>query len=208
MSLQVNDILLAIRSRLNDTDANKYRWSTEELIDMINSSLANLSRELFLFTHQESYIVKNESNRYKLPHNCIRVISVLIGDETATIKSFDWMSKNKHEIDNDNFYVCMDEQSFFLYPSNLLKNDIKIELNYNFIEQVNTNKDTIPISLMAKNALLFYSMHLAHQINTSKESSGRSTHYMRLYDKEIEQIRALYYKNKHSKKIKSPYIKV
>ena len=43
--IQVNDILLAARSRLNDTDTKKYRWSDEELIDYINSSLADISKE-------------------------------------------------------------------------------------------------------------------------------------------------------------------
>jgi hypothetical protein len=138
----------------------------------------------------------------------LRVISVNIENEPVTIKSFDWMSQNKNTIDDDNFYVCMDEQSFFLYPLSLLKEDMEVEVNYNFVEQVLLKTDNIPISLMAKNALLFYAMHLAHQINTSKESSGRSVHYMKLYDKEIEQLRQLYYKNRHSKRLRSPYVKV
>ncbi len=206
--MQVNDILLSMRSRLNDTDSKKYRWSDEELIDMINSSLANLSRELYLFTHQEIYTIKENENRYKLPHNCIRVISVNIEDEPVTIKSFEWMTQNKNTIDDDNFYVCMDEQSFFLYPQTLLQVGTKVEVNYNFVEQVLLKTDNIPISLMAKNALMFYAMHLAHQINTSKESTGRSIGYMRLYDKEIDQLRQLYYKNRHSKRLRSPFVKV
>ncbi len=206
--MKVNDIILSMRSRLNDTVSTKYRWGDEELIDMINSSLSNLSRELFLFTHKEMYEVKEDENRYKLPHNCLRVISVNIDKQPATIKSFEWMSQNKHLIDDDDFLVCMDEQSFFLYPENMLKVGTKIELNYNFIEQILLKTDNIPISLMAKNALLFYCMHLALQINTSDKNRDRSTHYMKLYDKEITQLRELYYKNRHSKKLRSKFIKV
>jgi hypothetical protein len=206
--MQVNDILLAIRSRLNDTDLKKQRWSDEELIDMINSSLATLSRELLLFSHQEIYTIKENENRYKLPHNCMRVISINIDKEPVTIKSFDWMSQNKNTIDDDNYYVCMDEQSFFLYPQELLKTGMKVEVNYNFVEQVVLKTDNIPISLMAKNALLFYSMHLAYQIYTSDKNTGKSTHYLNLYDKEVSNLRELYYKNRHSKGLRSPFIKV
>ena len=216
MKLQVSDVLVNMRSRLNDTDSSKYRWSDEELIDMINSSLANLSRRLFLFTHEEIVTIQEDTstmgsgmiNRYPLPNNCIRVIAININNQLATIKSFEWMSKNKNHIDHDNYFACMDEQSFFLYPKELLLKDMKVEVTYNFIEQINTKKDNIPISLSAKNALTFYAMHLAHQITTSKESKGKSIYYLRLYDKEIEQIKELYYKNRHSKRLRSPFKKV
>lgn len=206
--MQVNDILLAVRSRLNDTDSKKYRWSDEELMDMINSSLANLSRELFLFSDIENYTVKDSENRYKLPYNCIKVITININNTPATIKSFNWMSQNKHTIDDDNFYVCMDEQSFFLYPIDLLEDGIKIEVVYNFIEQIESKTDNISMSSVAKNALLFYTMHMAYQIYTSDKNAGKSTHYLNLYDKEIYMLRDLYYKNKHSKKLKSKFVRV
>lgn len=206
--MQVYEILLAIRSRLNDTDIKNYRWSDGELIDMINSSLANLSKELLMFSYTEIYTIKNGENRYRLPHNCMRVISVNIENNPAIIKSFDWMSHHKHTIDDDNYYVCMDEKSFFLYPKELLKDGMKVEVNYNFIEQINLKTDEIPISLVAKNALLFYAMHLAYQINTSDKNTGKSTHYLNLYDKEVLSLRELYYKNRHSKGLRSPFIKV
>ncbi len=206
--MKVNDIILSMRSRLNDTVPANYRWSDEELMDMINSSLSNLSRELFLFTHQEMFKVTEDENRYKLPHNCLKVISVNIDKQPVIIKSFEWMSQNKHYIDDDNFLVCMDEQSFLLYPLEMLKVGMNIELNYNFIEQIILKTDDIPVSLMSKNALLFYSMHLALQVNTSDKNRDRSTHYMKLYDKEISQLRQTYYKNRHSKRLRSKFIKV
>ncbi|QDF28989.1 phage adaptor protein [Halarcobacter anaerophilus] len=206
--MQANDILLAVRSRLNDTTAKAYRWSDEELIDMINSSLANMSGELLLFSHQEIYTIKENVNRYKLPEKCVKVISVNLDNQPVIIKSFDWMSRNKNTIDDDNYYVCMDEQSFFLYPEKLLKEDMKVEVNYNFIEQVLTKKDNIPISLVAKNALLFYTMHLAYQIYTSDKNTGKSTHYLNLYGKEIIRLKALYYKNRHSRGLRTPFRKV
>jgi hypothetical protein len=102
----------------------------------------------------------------------------------------------------------MDEQSFFLYPQELLKAGMKVEVNYNFVEQVLLKTDNIPISLMAKNALLFYSMHLAYQIYTSDKNTGKSTHYLNLYDKEILSLRELYYKNRHSKGLRSPFVRI
>ena len=76
--IQANDILLAARSRLNDTDTKKYRWSDEELIDYINSSLADISKELECFTHKEHIYIKNRESRYRLPHDILRVLSLFL----------------------------------------------------------------------------------------------------------------------------------
>ena len=204
----VDEIILKMRSRLNDKDSTKYRWGDEELIDMINSSLSDLSIELSLFTHEKTITIEENQNRYELPHNWVETIAINIDDQPVTIKSFKWMKQNKNIIDNDNFLGCMDEQSFFLYPESMLKAGMKVVLDYEFIEQIEEKEDDIPISLMAGKALLYHSMHLALQINTNDKNRDRSTHYLRLYDKEIEKISKKYAKNRHSKKIKSKFTKV
>lgn len=204
--IQANDILLAARSRLNDTDTKKYRWSDEELIDYINSSLADISKELECFTHKEHIYIKNRESRYRLPHDILRVLSVSIDDKPITIKGYEWVLKNKHNI----YDLCayFDEQSFFLYPIGKFKDDDKVKIDYKYIFQIEHKSDYIKISKLAKKAILFHTLHLSYQINTSEKNAGKSTHYLNLYDKEIATLRVTYFKNKHSKDIKQKFRKV
>ena len=204
--IQANDILLAARSRLNDTDTKKYRWSDEELIDYINSSLADISKELECFTHKEHIYIKNRESRYRLPHDILRVLSVSIDDKPITIKGYEYMSKHKHDIYD--LCVYFDEQSFFLYPIEKLEDGKKVEIDYKYIPQIEHKSDYIKISKLAKKAILFHTLHLAFQINTSEKNAGKSTHYLNLYDKEIATLRVTYFKNKHSKDIKQKFRKV
>lgn len=204
--IQANDILLAARSRLNDTDTKKYRWSDEELIDYINSSLADISKELECFTHKEHIYIKNRESRYRLPHDILRVLSVSIDDKPITIKGYEYMSKHKHDIYD--LCVYFDEQSFFLYPIEKLEDGKKVEIDYKYIFQIEHKSDYIKISKLAKKAILFHTLHLSYQINTSEKNAGKSTHYLNLYDKEIATLRVTYFKNKHSKDIKQKFRKV
>ena len=204
--IQVNDILLAARSRLNDTDATKYRWSDEELIDYINSSLADISKELECFTHKEYIYIKNNEDRYRLPHDILRVLSVSIDDKPITIKGYEWVLKNRHNISD--LCAYFDEQSFFLYPIEKLETGKKVEIDYKYIAQIENKSNFINISKLAKKAILFHTLHLAFQINTSEKNAGKSTHYLNLYDKELATLRISYFKNKHSKDIKQKFRKV
>lgn len=204
--IQANDILLAARSRLNDTDTKKYRWSDEELIDYINSSLADISKELECFTHKEHIYIKNRESRYRLPHDILRVLSVSIDDKPITIKGYEYMSKHKHDIYD--LCVYFDEQSFFLYPIEKLEDGKKVEIDYKYIPQIEHKSDFIKVSKLTKKAILFHTLHLAFQINTSEKNAGKSTHYLNLYDKEIATLRVTYFKNKHSKDIKQKFRKV
>ncbi len=204
--IQASDILLAVRSRLNDTDTKKYRWSDEEIIDYINSSLADISKELECFTHKEHIYIKNNEDRYRLPHDILRVLSVTIENQPITIKGYEWVLKNKHNI----YDICVyfDEQSFFLYPIGKLETGKKVEIDYKYIAQVENKSDFIKVSKLAKKAILFHTLHLAFQINTSEKNAGKSTHYLNLYDKELATLRVSYFKNKHSKDIKQKFRKV
>ncbi|WP_418179768.1 hypothetical protein ACNSOO_04700 [Aliarcobacter lanthieri] len=200
--IQANDIILLMRSRLGDADAKK--WSDEELIDYINSSLADISKELEPFTHQEYILLKEKENRYRLPHNTLRVLSVNIDDKPITIKSYEWLIQNKKNI-ND-ICVAFDEQSFFLYPIEKISAGKKVEINYKFIEQIEKKQDFIKISTLAKKAILYHSLHLAYQaINIVDKNVGKTTQFLNLYDKELSTLRITYFKNKHSKKIKTKF---
>jgi len=199
--IQANEIILFARSRLGDKDTK--RWSDEELIDLINSSLSDISCKLEPFTHKEFIIIKKNQDRYKLPFNILRVLSVNYKNVPLSIKSFEYLMQNRHNIDS--LCVCFDEQSFFLYPFEKFKVGEKIELYYKYIEQIKSKQDFINISVLVKKALEFHTLHLAYQVNTSEKNINKSNMYLNLYDKTLETLKVTYFKNKHSKKLKNKF---
>jgi len=199
--IQVNDIILFVRSRLGDNEAKK--WSDYELIDLINSSLSDISRELEPFTHKEFIIIKKNQDRYKLPFNILRVLSVNYKNVPLSIKSFEYLMQNRHNINS--LCVCFDEQSLFLYPLEKFKVGEKIDIFYKYIEQVKSKQDFINISILVKKALQFHTLHLAYQVNTSEKNINKSNMYLSLYDKNLETLRVTYFKNKHSKKLRNKF---
>jgi hypothetical protein len=204
----VSDIINKLRSRLGDTDHTKYRWDDTELCDYINSALSQVALELLLFTDRIYIELKESENRYKLPDNILKVISLNINDAPVVIKSMEWMENNKNNIDNDNFYVCIDEQSFFIYPIELISSGEKIEIVFKYIPQIDDIEDEIDASILVSDALLFYAIHLAYQINTSDKNDLKSKNFLLLFNKQLETLKSTFYSNKHSKRIRSKYIKV
>ncbi len=204
----VSDVVLRIRKRLGDTDSTKYKWNDEELIDYINSSLSQISAELLVFTDKKEIGLENGKGRYALPFDLVTVISVNINNLPVVIKSFEWLENNKHTLDNDNFYVCMDEDSIYIYPEESIKDGAKLEIGYKYIVQVNDLNDEINLSLLASDAIMFYSLHLAFQINTSEKNEKKSINNLNLFNNQISIIKSKFYSNKHSRKIRSKYRKV
>lgn len=204
--INASEIILAVRSRLNDIDSAKYRLSDEEIIDYINISLADLSKELECFTHKEFFFIKENEDRYKLPHDILRVLAVTINSKPIVIKGYEYIVKNRINISE--LCVYFDEQSLLLYPIEKVEAGKKIEVDYKYIEQIRQKNDDIKITKLAKKAILFHTLHLAYQINTNEKNSGKSTHYLNLYDKEMMTLKFSVFKNKHSKDIKQKFRKV
>jgi len=204
----VYDVLLNIRSRLNDTDDTKYRWSDEELVDAINSSLSKISTALHIYTNTHIEKIVANQNRYKLPFNVVKVLSVDVGGYPATIKSLEWMEQNKNYIDDDNFFVCFDRESFSLYPIKLLEVDMEVSVRYSYVGKVYRLEDEIGLSDIFKDAIVFYAMHLALQVNTSEKNQNKSVYYLNLFNGEMMTLKSTVYGNKHSRNIVSKYKKV
>ena len=95
-----------------------------------------------------------------------------------------------------------------MYPISKFRDGQKVKIDYKYIFQVEHKSDYIKISKLAKKAILFHTLHLSYQINTSEKNAAKSTHYLNLYDKEIGTLKVIYFKNKHSKDIKQKFRKV
>lgn len=206
--IRASDVILKIRSRLSDTDHTKYKWSDEELFDYINSSLTHIATEFLIFTDRTIIDLKTGVNRYKTPNNSINVISLNINDMPIAIKSLAWIQNNLKNINKNDFYVCFDEKSLYVHPISNILDDMKIEMFFNYIPQIDNIEDEINISILAGDALLFYSLHLAFQINTSEKNATKSLNYLNLFERQMGKIKGVLIGNKQSKKIRSKYRKV
>lgn len=206
--ISVSSVILKARSRLSDTDHTKYKWTDEELFDYINSSLTHIATEFLIFTDRTEIDLKAGVNRYKTPTNSINVISLNINNNPVEIKSLAWMQNNINNINKNHFYICFDEQSLYIHPISNILDDMKIEMFFNYIPQIDNIEDEINISILANDALLFYSLHLAFQINTSEKNATKSLNYLNLFERQMEKIKGVLVGNKQSKKIRSKFIKV
>lgn len=206
--IAVNDIILKMRSRLGDIDTLKQKWSDAELIDNINSALSQLAVSMLYATREQKYIVSGTNNRFELPHNMARVVAITINEERVTIKSFEWLQNNKSELKDDEFTVCMDDTSFFLYPLALLEDGLEIVFNYNYIQQINDVSETIDLPVLLSDAILFYAMHMSLQVNTSEKNANKSAHFLNLYERQVQMMSMTLSKNKHSKRLTSRYKRI
>lgn len=206
--IRVSDVILKARSRLSDTDHTKYKWTDEELFDYINSSLTHIATEFLIFTDRTEINLKAGVNRYKIPTNSINVISLNINNNPVETKSLAWIQNNINNINKNDFYICFDEQSLYIHPISNILDDMKIEMFFNFIPQIDNIEDEINISILANDALLFYSLHLAFQINTSDKNPTKSLNYLNLFERQMGKIKGVLIGNKQSKKIRSKYKRV
>lgn len=206
--IRTSDVILKVRNRLSDTDHTKYKWSDEELFDYINSSLTHIATEFLIFTDRIKINLEAGTNRYKTPANFINIISLNINNNPIKIKSLAWIQNNINNINKKHFYICFDEQSLYIYPISNILDDMSIEMFFNYIPQIDNLEDEINISIIASDALLFYTLHLAFQINTSEKNATKSLNYLNLFERQIEKIKGVLIGNKQSKKIRSRYKKV
>ena len=66
--MQVQDILLRLRSRLNDTNYNDLRYSDAEIIDNLNPNIAYLTRLFGFYPRTKSQKLTQEQPFIHLPH--------------------------------------------------------------------------------------------------------------------------------------------
>lgn len=206
--IAVNDIILKMRSRLGDNEPSKQKWSDAELMDNINSALSALAVSMLYATRTQRYVVSGTSNRFELPHNMARVVAITINDERVTIKSFEWLQNNKSRLQDDEFVVCMDDVSFFLYPLELLEDGLEVVFDYNYIQQINDASETIDLPILLSDAILFYAMHMSLQVNTSEKNTNKSAHFLNLYERQVQMMSMALHKNKHSKRLTSRYKRI
>jgi len=198
--LIVNDIILPVRKKLADQDEKK--WSNEELIDNINSSLIEICRDTLIFKNTIKIELFHEKPTYPLPNDFLSIIHATIKDENCDVKSYDYIQKNYLNIQDHT--IAIDGVRLHLYPTS----NKSMRFSYNYYIQIEEIEDNIELPLFTKNAIVFYVMHLAHQTQTSKNSHLKTKDYFSLYKAEINMIKETLLSNKNSKKVRTTYQKV
>jgi len=207
--IKVADIILASRSRLGDIDYKNLRFSDAEIIDAINSALAHLSEELLCFAKIWVIPCKDGVNRYELPDDYLRLISVNFNGEIITKERIISLEKRK----NSNFFlhskvgVGLDMQTIHIFNTKIKSSD-EIEIYYNYYETIDNKDDDIKFPLIGKEAIVYFVLSLLYQSPVRVNGLDRANYYRSLYEIELKKLRSRVNKDRQSRFILSDYIRV
>ncbi len=200
----VNDILLSVREKIGDKDRTNYRWSDEELIDAINSSLCDITQEINPWDDGEWIIPLQEGqNRYELPPYFHKLKFVKINKniiDKSCIVGYDTFIKSGES----SHVVSISINNFHIKP---VKKDDVVVVYYDRQEQIAYIKDKINLPDSYKDAIVFYVCHLLNQSPVRKDGDQKSITYLNLYEKKIAKLRESAWHNKHSKVIRSTHVR-
>jgi hypothetical protein len=234
--MRANDIILSVRSIIRDEDIKK-KISDEELIDSINSALSAIAEDLNPWDDGEWIITPtHDKSRYELPPYFFSLSSVFINGKRLakeailgykTFKDCDNPHTTIVSTSINNFHI---KPTLFNEKKRMLLEELKkekdltkkaqlkkeydempddmIKVFYDREEQIAYKEDIINLPDRFRDAIVFYVLHLAQLHPIRKDGDAKSLTYLQLFERRIEKLKSSVYRNKHSKRIKSPYIKV
>lgn len=194
-----SDLIGNLRLRLRDTKESN--WTTDMLLECINTALQKVSRDLLLFKEESEYDISSTQKCYPLPNHKIRTISVSIDEKPIVFKSFDFVVANADKIGS--IIIAYETQDGISITNSPKKGRLKI--SYNTSRRIESEAESIPTPDFAEEALTLYSLYLANQREASEKSFTKSTTYLALYKEEIALVKAAINKNYFSKNITTDY---
>ena len=208
MAVKVSDVLLGVRSRLGDEDVTKLRYQTPEILDGVNSALSHLSEELLCFARTWLIPCIDGVGRYELPSDFLRPISANYNDALITeIESMESRMNAQHTVSCGQV-LAYDMQTLHVFPAEGVKDKDKIALYYHYCETVSDEREVVGLPNVAKEALVYFVLHLMYQKPVSSKSLEKSNYYLELYERELVKLRSRVRKNQQSKHIRTAYQRV
>ncbi len=197
------DVLLVVAENLRDEkEAN---WSEESLLDKIRLAYQEVAKELLIYQKSISYTHNGSSVPLNLPKDIIKPIGIFLNGRPLEIKSFEWVTRHRMEL-----RYCPIAYTNFdglrIYP--LPKQGDTIEMVYQFTQTIYDKEVVLDLPELAKNALVFYTLYLANQKETRKESLQKSAYFKTEYSAEINKVKKDYLGFKNSKSYAPSYQKV
>ena len=187
--------------------SEKQRYSDAEIIDAVNSSLAHMSEELLCFRRTWLIPYKNNVNRYELPSDFLKLISVRYNDALVC----DIESMEHREQDNyvtSGMSAALDGQTIHLFNMPQTDKTDVIKLYYNYYETVSDSRETLALPNTAKEPIVYYALGLIYENNVSSKGIEKSNRYKQLYMVEMPKLASRMRHNVQSKNIRSRHVKV
>jgi len=205
--VKVGDVVLAIRSKLGDMSSEKRRYSDAEIIDAINSSLAHMSEALLCFRRTWLIPYQNNVNRYELPGDFLKLISVRYNDAlVCDIESMEHREQDSYM--TSGMSAALDGQTIHLFNMPQTDKTDVIKLYYNYYETVSDSRETLALPNTAKEPIIYYALGLMYENNISSKGIEKSNRYKQLYAIEMPKLASRMHHNVQSKNIRSRHVKV
>lgn len=198
----VENLLLMVTARLRDEKFEN--WDENSLLDLIRIAHNEVSKEIQIYQKSINYTHDGSTNPLPLPRDLLSIIGVYIADDSLDIKSFEWATKHRNVLSD--MFAIINYDGLRISPAPV--SGTIVEVVYKFIQPIYTKEQVIELPELAINALLFYTLYLANQRETRKDSIERANYYLGLYSAEITKVKKDYLVFKNSKNIYPNYIKV
>jgi len=200
--MTVASLLLMTTARLRDEKFEN--WDENSLLDLIRIAHNEVSKELQVYQKSISYTHDGSTNPLPLPRDMLSLIGVYIDEDSLDIKSYEWAMKHRNALSD--MYAIINFDGLRINPAPVA--GTLIEVVYKFTQPIYTKEQVIDLPELAISALLFYTLYLANQRETRKDSIERSNYYLGLYSAEIIKVKKDYLGFKNSRNIYPQYVKV
>ncbi len=194
--IKASALILSIRQKLNDNDPDNYKYFNPEIIDAINSGLKNISNDLLYFSRVWKIKCKEDQERYDLPEDFLKPIRVLLnGKKIFSVKS--------QKSDDTLNAIVFDDISIRLYVAH--KDDDVLDIEYNYIEQIDTTESDIFCSLLLYDAIIYYALSILFQNPIKKDGLERGDYFLSKYNREVNNIKDTIRSNRQTQNIKTKF---
>lgn len=186
-----------LRSKLRDTNVNNARFSTAELLSGLETSQNKLISE---FENNIREFTFRDNERIVLPFASLGLMSAKLNGKPIKFKPLSTILKSP--------------KGLYLYALNpkeyKLTQDYRgvLEIFVNVAETLESEEDELFLDKMFLNALLYQSMVFMLQIETMPNNFQKVVFFEDLYKKECAFLRLLTNKQRESRTILTPFIKV
>lgn len=198
----VNDILLMAKQRLRDEKSEN--WDENSLLDLVKIAYREVSKEMQIYQKSIAYTVDGTSTPLPLPKDLLTLIAVYIAEDKLDIKSFEWAMKHRNE--NQYYIAIINYDGLRIVPTPAV--GTVVDVIYKFVQPIYSKEVVLDLPELAISALLFYTLYLANQKETRKDSLEKANYYLGLYSAEISKVKKDFLEFKNSQHIYANYIKV
>lgn len=195
--MNINEVILKLRSLLRDTNYENLRFSDNELLESIeyvqNELIAHFSLNI------QEYELIAENRILYLPTRILSLIKVSLNNQTIPLKT------HKEVILNNTAINCIYQINAKEYRLNF-DSSYAIKIYGNFAIDIPSDNEPLFIDKLFLNALYFGVLKNILFIETNANNLQKAAYYQSKYDDEIFKITALLNAQREKHNYITPYI--